>query len=216
MMPSLDLLENNLRDLSHAELIVKAATIVEKGKAHSGLQNPPEDVPNLDLIHNLQGEYAAAVQAALDGGKKAAEERDQKRLHLLEALYMWGQHIVMRYKRRNDPSVLENNGFDLKKPVSRGSKSKAGATPVPEVRLRHGETERIFINLKQIPGRGTFEIRFTTNPNDDTSWVDGGHHTFCNIELGGFIPGIKYYFSVRYHGPNGTSAWSAPVSIIAL
>ena len=215
MLPSLQLLENNLRDLGHAELVLKVGGIVELGKAHPGLQNVPEDVPGPDHLHDLNVDFAASVQAAHDGGKKAAEERDTKRLNLLEAVHMWGQHIVMRYKRRKDPSLLENTGFDQKKPTARGSKVK-GATPVPNARLKHGESRQLVIYLKQIPGRGSYEVRYTTNPNDDGTWVDGGHHTYCTIEMGGFEPGTKYYFSVRYHGPNGTSAWSAPLSIIAL
>jgi hypothetical protein len=216
MLPSLDLLENNLRELNHADLILKVGTIVEFGKAHPGLQNVPEDVPGPELINGLNVDYAASVQAARDGGKKAAEERDLKRLNLLEAVHMWGQHIIMRFKRRKDQSLLDNNGFDQKKAVSRGGRGVKGATPVPQARVKHGDSEHLIVCMKQIAGRGNFEVRHTTNPNDDDAWVDGGHHTYCNIEMAGFVPGTKYWFSTRYHGPNGTSAWSTPISIIAL
>jgi hypothetical protein len=214
---TLDIFESYLRDLSHAELIVEVETIAMLGEQHPGLQDVPDDVPGPKVLMELKVDFAASVQAAAYKDKLKVEERDAKRLHLLECVVMWGQHIVMRYKRRNDASVLHNNGFALKKPQVKTSASKA-PTPVPsDVRVKHAaESGGLQINVKFIHGNGTFEVRFTSNPNDDSSWVDGGHHTYCQFELKGFVPGTKYYFSLRYHGANGTSAWSNPVSIIAL
>lgn len=214
MLPSLDLLEVNLQHLNHADLILKAGVIVEKGRAHAGLQNVSGDVTGPEDIHQATIDYAASVQAAADGGKRAVEDRNAKRLILLECLVMWGQHIIHRFKRRKDPTLLQNNGFDSKKAVTK-VKAK-GPTPVPQARAKHGQSEEILRIVKRIPGYGNFEVRYSTNPSDDGSWVDGGHHTHCQIKIQGLVPGTRYYFSLRYHGPNGTSAWSVPISIIVL
>lgn len=216
---SMDLLESNLRDLNAPALIGTVGIIAEMGAAHPGLQDVPEDVPGPSVLTALKVDYAASVQAMTNRGKQKDEEVEAKRIELLEAVIMWGQHIIMRYKRRKDPSVLQNNGFELKKPHVKGaSKQAAGPTPVPKnLRLKHGSySGTLLLFLKAILGSGTFEVRFTTDINDESSWVDGGHHTYCQIELKGFVPGTKYYFSVRYHGKNGTSEWCAPVGIIAL
>ncbi|GFO57875.1 hypothetical protein GMST_02000 [Geomonas silvestris] len=217
MLPGLDLLEINLRGLSHAELIVKVNTIIEMSRKHPGLQNISPDVPGPDLLEKINVDYAASVQAAANGGgRRANEERDEKRLEVLEHAMMWGQHVVILSKTRKDPSLLQDNGFDQKKQQGRQSKSKNGPTPVPEARVKHGDTGELILIVKQIVGRGTYEVRYTTTPNDPESFTDGGHHTLCQIALKGFVPGTKYFFSLRYHGPNGTSAWSDPISIIAL
>lgn len=217
MLPGLDLLEINLRGLSHAELIVKVNTIIEMSRKHPGLKNVSLEMLGPDLLERLNIDYAASVQAAaIGGGRRANEERDEKRNDVLEHTMMWGQHVVILSKTRKDPSLLQDNGFDQKKQQSRQSKGKYGPTPVPEARVKHGDTGELIINVKQIAGRGTYEVRYTTTPNDPESFVDGGHHTLCQIVLKGFVPGTKYFFSLRYHGPNGTSAWSDPISIIAL
>lgn len=218
MLPGLDLLEINLRGLSHAELIVKVNTIIEMSRKHPGLQNISSDVPGPDLLEKINIDYAASVQAAANGGgRRANEERDEKRLDVLEHTMMWGQHVVILSKTRKDPSLLQDNGFDQKKPQSKSTKNKGGGTtPVPEGRVKHGDSGELIIYVKQIAGRGTYEVRYTSNPSDPESFVDGGHHTLCQIVMKGFVPGTKYFFSIRYHGPNGTSAWSDPISIIAL
>ena len=216
MLVSMDLLESNLRDLNHAELIVTVGNIADLGAAHSGLQNVPEDVPGPSVLTELKVDFAASVQAAINGDKVKGEERDAKRLHLLECVIMWGQHIIMRYKLRKDHSVLHNNGFELKKTPAKSASSKI-PTPVPtNVRVTYAQSGCLVVTTKQIPGNGTFELRFTTDPSNESSWVDGGHHTECRIERQGFVPATTYYFSLRYHEKNGTSAWCAPVGIIAL
>lgn len=217
MLSSIDLLESNLRHMSHAELIVSVGVIVDLGAAHSGLQDVPQDVPGPSVLNDLKVDFAASVQAAANGDKVKGEERDAKRQNLLESVIMWGQHIIMRSKRCKDPSVLQNNGFELKKSPAKNASGKS-PTPVPTaVRVRHGsQSGHLTVNAKAIPGNGTFEVRFTTNPSDESSWIDGGHHTYCQIEMQGFTPGTQYHFSLRYHGKNGTSAWSTPVGIIAL
>lgn len=216
---SMDLLESNLRDLNAPALIGTVGMIAERGAAHPGLQDVPEDVPGPSVLLEMNVDYAASVQAMINSGKQKDQEVEAKRIALVEAVIMWGQHIIMRYKRRKDPSVLHNNGFELKKPHVKGaSKQAAGPTPVPKnLRVRHGAYSTFLsIIVDGIKGNGTFQARFTTDPNDESSWVDGGHHTYCQFELKGFVPGTKYYFSVRYHGKNGTSEWCAPVAIIAL
>jgi len=216
-LSGVEILKGSLHDLGDAALVLEVGTITDKGEAHPGLQDVPPDVPGPSVLRQANLDFAASVQAALeDGGKKKVAERDRKRVHLLECVLMWSQFIVMRFKRRNDPTVLENNGFALKKPRAKRNSTHA-PTPVPsETRLKHGESTVIHISTKQIPGNGSFELRYTTNPNDESSWIDGGHHTSCQMELRGLVPGTRYYISLRYHGKNGTSAWSDPVNIIAL
>lgn len=217
MLSTLDLLETNLRDLSHADLILAVDHIAEKGAAHSGLQDVPEDVPGPSVLKELNVDFAATVQAAFNGDRLLGEERDAKWLNLVESVIMWGQHIIMRFKRRKDPSILQNNGFAQKKQVVKKTVSK-DVSPVPsQVRVKHGASSGwLTVLAKRIAGNGSFELRFTTDPNDEASWTDGGHHTYCQMKLNGFVPGTKYYFSLRYHGIGGTSDWCAPVSIIAL
>jgi len=216
---SMDMLESNLRDLNAPALIGTVGMIAERGAAHPGLQDVPEDVPGPSVLLEMNVDYAASVQAMINRGKQKDQEVEAKRIALVEAVIMWGQHIIMRYKRRKDPTVLLNNGFELKKPpVKNTSRQAAGPPPVPKnLRVKHTSLSTILaLAVNRIPGNGSFEVRFATDPNDETSWVDGGHHTYCQFELKGFVPGTKYYFSVRYHGKSGTSEWCAPVAIIAL
>lgn len=215
-VPNIEYLQGSLHDLGDAALVLEVGTISDKGAVHPGLQDVPADVPSPSELRQANLDFAASVQAALDGGKKQGEERDRKRVHLLECVLMWSQFIVMRFKRRNDPTVLENNGFALKKPRAKKIFSRAPTSVPSDTRLKHGESTVLHIATKQISGNGTFELRFTTNPNDESSWIDGGHHTSCQMELRGLVPGTRYYISLRYHGKNGTSAWSDPVNIIAL
>jgi hypothetical protein len=213
----MDPLETNLSHLNHFELIGTAQNIIELGAAHPGLQDVPADVTGPTVLSEIKVDYAGSVVTAGNGDKIQGAFRDAKRVELLEGLIMWGQFIVMRSKRRKDPSLLQNNGFELKKTRTKIARADA-VTPVPtDVRLKHSSRSTyITLITRAMQGKGSFEVRWTTNPNDESSWVDGGHHSYCQIELGGFIPGTKYYFCIRYHGKNGTSDWSDPVSIIAL
>ena len=209
----------SLRELSHPDFIFKVGTIVDLGLAHAGLQDVPDDVGGPQVIKVLNQELAVSVQAAANKDRFWMTDAGTKRQNVQEHVEMWGQFIAIRSKRRNDPSLLQNNGFDARKKMVKVSVVGKGGTPVPEeVKATHGTTTgTIFVHCKSMGGKGSFEARYSTDPNNEAAWVDGGHHVSCRqMPIGGLVPGTKYYFCIRFHGANGSSAWSEPISIICL
>lgn len=209
----------SLRELSHPDFIFKVGTIVDLGLAHPGLQDVPDDVGGPKVIDALKQELAVSVQAAANKDRFWMADASTKRQNVQEHVEMWGQFISIRARRRNDPGLLLNTGFDPKKKIVKVSAAGKGGTRVPEgVKATHGTTSgSINLQCKSMGKKGSFEVRYSTDPNNEAAWQDGAHHTSCRqMPIGGLVPGTKYYCCIRFHGANGTSAWSEPVSIICL
>jgi hypothetical protein len=206
----------SLRQLSHPDFIFKVGTIVELGLANPALQDLPEEVGGPVLIKSLVQDMAVSVQAAANKDRFWMADSITKRQNVQDQVEIFGQFMLMRSKHRNDPGLLQNGGLDPKKKGVKINVSKAG-TPVPEdVKVTHGLTGTLLIACKGMGKKGSFEVRYCTDPNN-AAWQDGGHHISCRqMPVEGVVPGTKYYICVRFHGANGTSPWSEPVSIIAL
>jgi hypothetical protein len=208
----------SLRDLSHPDFIFKVGTIVELGLAHPGLQDLPEEVGGPVLIKALTQDLAVSVQAAANKDRFWMADSLSKRQGVQEQVEIWGHFIVMRSKHRNDPSLLQNAGIDAKKKVIKYNPSSKAGTPVPEgAKVAHGTTGKLLVSCKGMGKKGSFELRYSTDPNNEAAWKEGGHHTTCRqMPIEEVVPGTKYYICIRFHGANGTSPWSEPISIIAL
>jgi hypothetical protein len=210
---------SSLRELSHPDFIFKVGTIVDLGLAHPGLQDVPEDAGGPAVIDVLNQSLSVSVHAAANKDQYYVAQSNAIRQDVQEHVEMWGQFIVMRSKRRKDPSLLLNAGLDPKKKAGKTASANKGVTPVTQdVKVSHGPvSQTLLVTCKSMGRRGAYEIRYSTDPGNELGWIDGDHHTTCrNMPISGVVPGTKYYICVRFHGANGTGPWSEPVCIIAL
>ena len=215
----LDLLDVNFRRLSHVDFIFKVGNIADLCEVHEGLGPWPEEVPNPGEIRTDNLDFAASVQAAANGDRQRIAERDEKRANLEDAVTMVAQHIIMKSKRKKDPSLLLNNGFDQKKKVTRSAAGSKDVTAAPAgLTAKHGPASgTVIVKTRKLAGAGSYEIQISLEPGNEASWQTTGHSIHCShMEIKGQVPGSKCYIRVRGLGANGPGPWSEPISLIIL
>ena len=192
--------------------------IAGKQEVHPAFQGViPEYVTPALTLRRMADELGVARDAAAGhdrykvAAKKALWEAIQKALTINAA------HVTLLSISRNDPSLLDDSGYDHKQKNS----NKSGPSLLdlfPEIFAKHTKTSgTIMVQLKRVTSRASVELQMSEhNPADESSYIGLGIFTKSRIYRKGLQPATKLYFRARYHEEGETGPWSQVVGIVVI
>jgi len=146
---------------------------------------------------------------ALGGGK---EQKANMRIavNTLVALLRKQAAYVDSTAAGND-SVILSGGFHVtSQPMSK---------LLPDFTVVHGKNSgEVLAKHKAVKGARSYLWQRANDPlpTSDSGWAYVGFTTKCKFTDTGLVPGVKHWYRVAWITKDGLSAWSAPMSIIAL
>jgi hypothetical protein len=190
------------------EALVSRASAISAGMANNqAFPNPPVGAEALKAAVDA---YSAAIADALDGSKRAAADRDKKRVELIEML----RHLASYVERecKGDVTIFLSSGFEIATTVRRN------AQPLAQpgiVRLDQGTTGQLLVTIKGVLKARAYELRYA--PIDIVgqpgTWTP---LTVARVKqptaINNLTPGTAYAFQVRAFGLAGHTDWSDLVS----
>jgi hypothetical protein len=215
----LDPFDHSYEDQPVNDLIVSIRFAAEKQKVHSAFQGElPEYVTRPDKLTELSHELEAVRDAAIGRAPDMVAQQDALMAKAVKALRFNSHHVVMVSQHRNDSSVLNEAGYQMKQRCAARVKINL-LDLVPGISVKHGPgAEAVTVIIKRAKSNASIELQMTENPNDEQSWKRTGEGTYsrCRIELRGLEPTKRLYFRARYHVDGAAGHWCAPVSIIVI
>jgi hypothetical protein len=194
---------------------VSDADLVSRCNAvHDGmLNNPAYPAPPIDMpvFKTAIDAYAAAVAAALDGGKAAITARDKRRADMILMLRQLGHYVEVASK--GDMNAFVTSGFVAKVTV-RGPEQPVGQPVIASID-QGSNSGQLVVTIKNVPRARHYELRYGAVP------VGGGAANWTTLlvattkppaAFNNLTPGGTYSFQVRAFGKLGYSDWSDPVS----
>ena len=214
------LLQSDLSGLSMSDFIVETRRTADKQERHIAFQvEVPEYVTKAPELRAHVDSLDTVREAAVGGDRGKRAEQDALRAKIQRAHHFNAHHITAVSLYRNDPSILENGGYQVKE--KSGTKQVVKLMDlVPEVFAKHltEVTGGVIVLVKRAKEKATVQLQWTDqDPNVEASW--SGEPTMYNrsrIEMRGFVPASTIYFRARYHEDGASSRWSSYVSIIIL
>jgi len=169
--------------------------------------SPPIDMPGLKAGIDA---YAAAIAAALDGGKAAITARDKRRIDVTIMFRILGHYVEVASKGDMNTFVL--SGFVA---VPTATRTPAQPVAVPSLNsVDQGSTGQLMVLIKAVPKARSYDIRFAPVPLSGAAitWTTMQFATVKPaVPINNLSPGTTYTFQVRALGKLGFSDWSAPV-----
>lgn len=206
---------SSLWKLSDGDLMQETRSFAQRIRGHAAFQNAAEHVPVGDRFDSLAEALGVKSDAAKNGGKRMAEDRDKTREEIFTAFTFAGQHAVMVATHLNDPSMMDI-GYSLSHRIY-ASKPATTLLPVQptKVGLKPGPKGSgiFYVVVNKCQGMGSLEVQYTDNPNDESSWKSAERSYRCKVELKGELV-KRYYIRTRYHNTAGYGPWSAVVDIV--
>jgi hypothetical protein len=179
---------------------------------HDGmLNNPAYPNPPIDIatFKSAIDAYAAAIAAALDGGRTALTERDKRRADMIIMLGQLGHYVEVACK--GDMSIFVTSGF-VPASSTRPPAQPTGQPVIASVR-QGSNSGQLVVTIKAVPKARHYELRSGAVP------ASGGAVNWTTMLLtatkpatvfNNLTPGGTYTFQVRAYGKLGYSDWSDP------
>ena len=201
------------------DLIVTIKHAAEKQKNHAAFQGElSEYVSRTDRLMELAHSLEIARDAAIGHDPVKVAEQDALMALGVKALRFNANHVAMVSLHRNDPSILQEAGYEFKQ--HQAGKTKVNLLDlVPDLSVKHGPVPgSLIVVVKRAKYTASLELQMTENPNDDQSWRATGEGTYnrSRIELRGLEPARRIYFRARYHEDGAAGRWTSPIAIIVL
>jgi len=152
-------------------------------------------------------DYAAAIAAALDGGKKAIAERGKCREVLIPMSRFLGAYV--EHASNGDLTTFLSSGFVAAPLATRGA-AQLLAQPVI-ARIDNGLSGQLLVTLKAVPKARHYEVRYASVP---TGGVPGAWTSILaattekSVPCNSLTPGTTYAFQVRAYNKVGYTDWS--------
>ncbi|MBJ6723567.1 fibronectin type III domain-containing protein [Geomesophilobacter sediminis] len=121
---------------------------------------------------------------------------------------------------RKDSTLLIRAGLGWIKKTTTSPQARALSlsTGPKNFTVKHGTEHGVIIGrCSRIPGAKSYEVWWAEDPNNEENWKYLVVSSRCNrIEMRNLTPGRLYWFRVRAILSNGTSPWSALISLMAI
>lgn len=215
--PLLDIIEVNVREMSHVELGNFAISLADAFARHRGYQDEaaiPKPLFKPDQLRQVGVNHLAVTKAAESGDRYKKAERDASRpiveLHST-MLINWAAY---RSVTENDPALIADLTLPPKVKVSKGAVHVEVTTP-QNPKAKHGKSGSALISVGRVSGAMAYYVGLCKgDPLQQESWSTvGPFHKSQNMEVTGLEPGQLYYFRVYCSGPSGQSEWSSIISL---
>jgi hypothetical protein len=214
--PLIDLVEVNVREMSHVELGNFAIYLADALARHKDYQDDsaiPKPLLKPDPLRQLGVNHLAVSKAAESGDRFKKAERDASRpLVELHSMMLIGW-AAYRSVTENNPALITELSLPPKlKPAKASTHVEVTAPQNPKA--KHGKTGVLLISVGRVPGAMAYYVGICKgDPSQPESWSTvGPFHKSQNMEITGLEPGQLYYFKVYCSGPSGQSDWSSIIS----
>jgi hypothetical protein len=184
--------------------------VVARGHAvFTGLNgNPNYDKPPVDLavFKTAVDNYAAAIAAGLDGGKKAISDRKKRRHEVITMMRLLGHYVEATCK--NDMAIFTSSGFQA------ASTTRTPPQPLPQPtieKIDQGTTGKLVATIKALRKARNYELRYAALGGGGMpgSWtIITLTSARPAVPISGLTPGTTYAFQVRALGKLGHTDWS--------
>lgn len=219
-----DLFDLNLNGYSINDFIAEVNIIADKTEKHSALKDFPEYFTPAEKLREKAALLVQLRDASANGDREKKAEKQAVWEETKLALIMNAQHITMLSLHRNDPSILLNTGFNLKKhsgkPTSASSTDLLAETPglsLKYVKSPSGPVPGSFtVHITRARNKASTELQMSDNPSDESSWNSQGMYAKARIDYKGQQSEKRLYFRARYHHDGGVGPWSQVVNILVL
>ena len=194
--------------MSPANLVILANAIL---KAMTGNANFPTPAVDLTAFATVVSAYAAAVAAALDGGKNAKSARDKQKKIVVKDLRQLAMYVESNCN--DDMAIFTTSGFTAK---AKPSASAPVAVPTIKSLDRGDHPGEIVASLKKSAGARSYNLRYApltgTTPGPWTTL------NIANIKkaisIANLTSGTAYAFQAQALGMLGLSAWTDSSTIM--
>jgi len=218
--PLIDLVDVNLRIMSHIELANFVINLADAFAIHSGYKDEGSIPPPMlkpDKLREVGVAHLTVTKAAESGNRFKKAERDALRptteLHPA-MLINWAAY---RSVAENNPSLIADLGLPPKsKAATRNTHADLIAPQNPKA--KHGKSGVVLISVSRVPAAIAYYVGVCKgDPSQPESWsILGPFHKSQNIQIAELEPGQLYYFKICCADSGGKSDWSSIISIRVL
>jgi hypothetical protein len=192
--------------LTDADLVSRLNAVHDGMSNNLAYPNPPVDMPTFKTAIEA---YAAAIAAALDGGKASITERDKRRAGMIVMLRQLGHYVEVACN--GDMNTFVTSGFV---PAVRTRTPDQPVDTPGIASVKQGTSGQLIVSIQAVPKARHYELRSAPVPAPGAAinWTPQLLATtrppsvFNNL-----TPGGTYTFQVRAFGKLGYSNWSVPV-----
>ena len=174
--------------------------------------------PPVDLKTYADGIAAykdAIPEATIDGGKKAVALKNKLRNAAVD-MYTQNAHYV-EANCNNDPQTFLLSGFQ---PASVVKKPPQPLDQPTIVSVAPGSVPgQVKVKIHSVPKAASYELRYGSVPSPGAtpaSWTTESLAGTKPVLINGLTPGTNYMFQVRALGLLGQTAWSDPITRMAV
>jgi hypothetical protein len=169
---------------------------------NAAFNNPPVD---LTLFQTGISNYAAAVVAALDGGKQAVANMNKLREGLVKMVEQLAHYVEAN--SNDDVATFTSSGFEIR-PTAR-------VAPQPLVQpeitgIDQGKTGELLVAVTPVKKARMYEIRYAPVGGGVNPITVTVPRALQAVPIENLTPGTTYTFQVRAYGTLGFTDWSNP------
>lgn len=215
--PLLDIVDVNVRDMSHVELGNFTINLVDAVARHKDFQGEdalPKQLCQLDVLRGLAVSHLAVTKEAESGNRFKKVERDASRPIVEMHAIMLINWAAYRSVTENKPSLIIE--LDLPPKVKTAKAALHVEVTAPQnPKAKHGKSGVALISVNRVPGAMAYYVGICKgDPSLPESWSTvGPFHKSQNMEVPGLELGQLYYFKIYCSGPSGQSEWSSIISL---
>lgn len=179
---------------------------------------PPQAPPlpfELATLKTANDALAAAITAAVGGGKQVVAQRNHQKTVVVNFLKQLGHYVEANCK--DDMTIFLSSGF------TPGSSVKTATPPVTDSirKIEPGpNVGQMQVWPMKYPGAGSYEVRYAPVPaagGTPGTWLSQSTLTIKKpILISGLTPATSYVFQVRALTKNGFIDWGDAITRIAL
>lgn len=205
----------NFKDLSDGDFALLLRDIGKTIETHPAYQTEvPVWVPSAQTLYR-HGDSMVEAISACNRDKSKEPEKAAERKRGQQAINFMVQFLTMYAVHHDDPTALDI-GIDAKqkkynKDARRAIPGKMDKLEILEVKDERGEeTDRLLFVISRLQEKGSVEIQYTDNSDDESSWQTFSHLYECRsfVQKGALERIKKYYFRGRYCSAGGNGPWS--------
>jgi hypothetical protein len=207
----------NFRKLT-AEAVLSISTHIFTEIYNLNYTPPQAPAPPVDAatLKSANDGLAAAIAAAVDGGKKAIAHKNAQKEVVVKLLTQLAHYAEANCKE--DTTIFLSSGFTAK------SSKRTNTPPVSESirKIEPGpESGHMLISLMKYPGAASYEVRWATVGADGApgAWTSQaiGNVIKSPSTISGLKPATTYVFQARaVKTTGGYSDWSDSVTRVAV
>jgi hypothetical protein len=216
----LDIVEVNVREMSHLELGNFAINLADAFARHKDYQVDgaiPSPLLKPDLLRQAGVEHLAVTKAADSGDRFKKAQRDASRPIIELHTTMLINWAAYKSVAENNPAFIADLTLPPKLKATKGTAHLEVTIP-QNLKAKHGKTGVVLISVGRVAGAMAYYVGICKgDPSQPESWSTvGPFHKSQNMEITGLEPGQVYYFRVYCSGPSGQSEWSSIISLRVL